>query len=285
MGSFIFLGPTGVGKTHLSKALAQFMFGDPDALIQIDMSEYMEKHTVSRLVGAPPGYVGFEEGGQLTERVRRRPYSVVLFDEIEKAHHDAFNMLLQIMEEGRLTDSFGRQVDFKNTVVIMTSNIGAEAIKSQGSLGFAKATAEVSFSKMKEELMKEVERHFRPEFLNRVDEIIVFRQLTEDDLRTIIDIETKGLADRLAQRHVEIVLTQDAKEHIIQQGFNPEYGARPLRRAIQRLIEDPLAEEVLRGSFPEGTRIVVAYEEGRIHFHAEHKPVREPTKAAAPEGA
>ncbi len=197
MGSFIFLGPTGVGKTHLAKALAKFMFGDEDALIQIDMSEYMEKHTVSRLVGAPPGYVGYEEGGQLTERVRRRPYSVVLFDEIEKAHHDAFNMLLQIMEEGRLTDSFGRQVDFKNTVVIMTSNIGADAIKSQGGLGFQRATEEATFEKMSEELMKQVERHFRPEFLNRVDEIIVFHQLTRDDLREIIDIETRGLADRL----------------------------------------------------------------------------------------
>jgi ATP-dependent Clp protease ATP-binding subunit ClpC len=283
MGSFIFLGPTGVGKTHLSKALAQFMFGDPDALIQIDMSEYMEKHTVSRLVGAPPGYVGFEEGGQLTERVRRRPYSVVLFDEIEKAHHDAFNMLLQIMEEGRLTDSFGRQVDFKNTVVIMTSNIGAEAIKSQGGLGFHKGSEDVTFGKMREELMKEVERHFRPEFLNRVDEIIVFRQLTQDDLRTIIDIETKGLAERLRQRHVDIEITQEAKEHIIAQGFNPEYGARPLRRAIQRIIEDPLAEEVLRGAFPEGSRIVVSLVDGHIHFSGHRSDAAAEPQAAATE--
>ncbi|MHC5009636.1 MAG: ATP-dependent Clp protease ATP-binding subunit [Planctomycetota bacterium] len=280
MGSFIFLGPTGVGKTHLSKALAQFMFGDPDALIQIDMSEYMEKHTVSRLVGAPPGYVGFEEGGQLTERVRRRPYSVVLFDEIEKAHHDAFNMLLQIMEEGRLTDSFGRQVDFKNTIVIMTSNIGADAIKSQGGLGFQKASEEVGFGKMRDELMKEVERHFRPEFLNRVDEIIVFRQLTRDDLRLIIDIETKGLSERLAQRHVEIVITPEAKEYLIDQGYNPEYGARPLRRAIQRVIEDPLAEEVLRGSFPEDSIVEVHLKEGAIHFETKKKSAPEPKEPA-----
>jgi ATP-dependent Clp protease ATP-binding subunit ClpC len=269
MGSFIFLGPTGVGKTHLSKALAKFMFGDEDALIQIDMSEYMEKHTVSRLVGAPPGYVGYEEGGQLTERVRRRPYCVVLFDEIEKAHHDAFNMLLQIMEEGRLTDSFGRQVDFKNTVVIMTSNIGADAIKSQGGLGFQRSTEEATFEKMREELMNQVERNFRPEFLNRVDEIIVFHQLTREDLRKIIDIETRGLSDRLAQRKVEIVLSEAAKEHIIEKGFNPEYGARPLRRSLQRLLEDPLAEEVLRGHFPEGTRILVDLDGEEIAFKTE----------------
>jgi ATP-dependent Clp protease ATP-binding subunit ClpC len=283
MGSFIFLGPTGVGKTHLSKALAKFMFGDPDALIQIDMSEYMEKHTVSRLVGAPPGYVGYEEGGQLTERVRRRPYCVVLFDEIEKAHHDAFNMLLQIMEEGRLTDSFGRQVDFKNTVIIMTSNIGAAAIKSQGGLGFQKTSDEVSFTKMRDELMKEVERHFRPEFLNRVDEIIVFRQLTREDLQQIIEIETRGLSERLAQRNVDIVLTPEAKEHIIDQGYNPDYGARPLRRAIQRIIEDPLAEEVLRGAFPEGSRILVGFKDGKIYFEREertpeHLPEGEPVE-------
>ncbi|MFM8980556.1 MAG: ATP-dependent Clp protease ATP-binding subunit [Planctomycetia bacterium] len=269
MGSFIFLGPTGVGKTHLSKALAKFMFGDPDALIQIDMSEYMEKHTVSRLVGAPPGYVGYEEGGQLTERVRRRPYCVVLFDEIEKAHQDAFNMLLQIMEEGRLTDSFGRQVDFKNTVVIMTSNIGAEAIKGKGSLGFSKASDEASFGHMRDELMKEVERHFRPEFLNRVDEIIVFKPLARADLEQIIDIELRGLGDRLAQRNLTITLSPEARQHIIDQGYNPEYGARPLRRAIQRLLEDPLAEEVLRGAFPEGTRIQVTYADGHVAFQVE----------------
>ena len=287
MGSFIFLGPTGVGKTHLSKTLAKFMFGDADALIQIDMSEYMEKHTVSRLVGAPPGYVGFEEGGQLTEQVRRRPYSVVLFDEIEKAHHDAFNMLLQIMEEGRLTDSFGRQVDFRNTVVIMTSNIGADAIKSQGGLGFQQDDEDTKHSRMRGELMKEVERHFRPEFLNRVDEIIVFKQLTREDLQSIIDIETLGLEERLGQRGVTMKLTMAAKEYIIDEGYNPEFGARPLRRAIQRLIEDPLAEEVLRGNFPEGTLLTVDVKDGRIHFTSERveppAPPAEPAEVGATE--
>ena len=268
MGSFIFLGPTGVGKTHLSKTLAEFMFGDPDALIQIDMSEYMEKHTVSRLVGAPPGYVGFEEGGQLTEQVRRRPYSVVLFDEIEKAHHDAFNMLLQIMEEGRLTDSFGRHVDFKNTVVIMTSNVGSDAIKSQGGVGFAKSDEDNTHRRMRDELMKEVERHFRPEFLNRVDEIIVFRQLTREDLTQIIDIETGGLAKRLQDKSIQLILTPEVKEYIINEGYNPEYGARPLRRAIQRILEDSLAEEVLRGNFTEGTKILVEMKDGLVHFQA-----------------
>ena len=274
MGSFIFLGPTGVGKTHLSKALAEFMFGDPDALIQIDMSEYMEKHTVSRLVGAPPGYVGFEEGGQLTEQVRRRPYCVVLFDEIEKAHHDAFNMLLQIMEEGRLTDSFGRHVDFKNTVVIMTSNIGAESIKGQGAVGFAKGDSASTHERVREGLMREVERHFRPEFLNRVDEIVVFRQLTREDLEKIIEIETQGLSDRLQQKDVRLELDPAAKQFIIDQGFNPEYGARPLRRAIQRLLEDPLAEEVLRGGFPQGTVVEVTVADGRLHFQARQEPRR-----------
>ncbi|MFM8385248.1 MAG: ATP-dependent Clp protease ATP-binding subunit [Planctomycetia bacterium] len=282
MGSFIFLGPTGVGKTHLSKALAKFMFGDPEALIQIDMSEYMEKHTVSRLVGAPPGYVGYEEGGQLTERVRRRPYCVVLFDEIEKAHQDAFNMLLQIMEEGRLTDSFGRQVDFKNTVVIMTSNIGAEAIKGQGGLGFARSGSETSYGRMRDELMKEVERHFRPEFLNRVDEIIVFKPLGREDLEQIIDIELRGLGDRLAQRNLTITLSPEARQHIIEQGYNPEYGARPLRRAIQRLLEDPLAEEVLRGAFPDGTRIHVGLSEGHVTFKVERSDAAAGAAATPP---
>jgi ATP-dependent Clp protease ATP-binding subunit ClpC len=259
------------------------MFGDEDALIQIDMSEYMEKHTVSRLVGAPPGYVGYEEGGQLTERVRRRPYSVVLFDEIEKAHHEAFNMLLQIMEEGRLTDSFGRQVDFKNTVVIMTSNIGAEAIKSQSGLGFQRTSEEATYEKMREELMKQVERFFRPEFLNRVDEIIVFHPLTRADLEQIIEIETRSLAERLAQRHLEIVFTEPAKQHIIDQGYNPEYGARPLRRALQRMLEDPLAEEVLKGSFPEGTRVTVDLEDGKITFRGERiQPDPKKPEEAAP---
>jgi ATP-dependent Clp protease ATP-binding subunit ClpC len=258
MGSFVFIGPTGVGKTHLAKALAKFMFGDEDALIQIDMSEYMEKHNVSRLVGAPPGYVGYEEGGQLTEKVRRRPYSVVLFDEIEKAHHDAFNMLLQIMEEGRLTDSYGRQVDFKNTVVIMTSNIGAERIAKQESLGFRKSGDDVSHEKMKEMLKEELERHFRPEFLNRVDDIVYFRSLDRDDLKEIIDIELAHVRERLESKHHKLHLTDEAKEFIIDQGYNPEFGARPLRRAIERLVEDPLSEDLLSGKFAEGVEIEVA---------------------------
>jgi ATP-dependent Clp protease ATP-binding subunit ClpC len=281
MGSFIFLGPTGVGKTHLAKAVARFMFGDEDALIQIDMSEYMEKHNVSRLVGAPPGYVGFEEGGQLTERVRRRPYAVILFDEIEKAHPDAFNMLLQIMEEGHLTDSYGRKVDFKNTIVIMTSNIGAEVIKNQSGLGFQKTSAEVTFEKMREELMREVEKAFRPEFLNRLDEVIVFHPLTKDDLRLIIDIEVKGVAGRLIQRKVTLILTEPAKEHLIDQGYNPEFGARPLRRAVQRLLEDPLSEEVLRGSFSEGTVITVGVQDGHLRFDSVVVPAATPPAAPA----
>jgi ATP-dependent Clp protease ATP-binding subunit ClpC len=282
MGSFIFLGPTGVGKTHLAKALARFMFGDEDALIQIDMSEYMEKHNVSRLVGAPPGYVGFEEGGQLTERVRRRPYAVILFDEIEKAHPDAFNMLLQIMEEGHLTDSYGRKVDFKNTIVIMTSNIGAEVIKNQTSLGFQKQTAEVTFDRMRGELMREVEKHFRPEFLNRLDEVIVFHPLTREDLRRIVDIEVRHVAERLSQRRITLLLAEDAKEYVIDQGFNPEFGARPLRRAVQRLLEDPLSEEVLRGAFPENSVVKVTMHEGHLRFDA---VVAKPPPPPKPEAA
>ncbi|MBL9088759.1 MAG: ATP-dependent Clp protease ATP-binding subunit, partial [Planctomycetia bacterium] len=282
MGSFIFLGPTGVGKTHLAKALARFMFGDEDALIQIDMSEYMEKHNVSRLVGAPPGYVGFEEGGQLTERVRRRSYAVVLFDEIEKAHPDAFNMLLQIMEEGHLTDSYGRKVDFKNTIVIMTSNIGADVIKNQQGLGFQKSTAEATHQRVRDELMREVEKAFRPEFLNRLDDVIVFQTLTREDLRKIIDIEVRGVSERLVQRKIALVLTPESKEHLIENGFNPEFGARPLRRAIQRLLEDPLSEEVLRGAFPEGATVTVTVHEGHLRFDATAPPPELAPPAAAP---
>jgi len=256
MGSFIFIGPTGVGKTHLAKALAKFMFGNEEALIQIDMSEYMEKHNVSRLVGAPPGYVGYEEGGQLTEKVRRRPYSVVLFDEIEKAHHDAFNMLLQIMEEGRLTDSYGRQVDFKNTVIIMTSNIGAERVSKQESLGFRKGGDAVSHEKMKQMLTEELGKHFRPEFLNRVDDTLFFKALDREDLKKVIDIELAHVRERLEAKGYEIQLTDAAKEYIIEQGYAPEFGARPLRRAIERLVEDPLSEKLLSGSFAAGVTIV-----------------------------
>jgi len=256
MGSFIFIGPTGVGKTHLAKALAKFMFGNEEALIQIDMSEYMEKHNVSRLVGAPPGYVGYEEGGQLTEKVRRRPYSVVLFDEIEKAHHDAFNMLLQIMEEGRLTDSYGRQVDFKNTVIIMTSNIGAERVSKQESLGFRKGGDAVTHEKMKQMLTEELGKHFRPEFLNRVDDTLFFRALDRKDLKKVIDIELAHVRERLEAKGYEIHLTNAAKEYIIEQGYAPEFGARPLRRAIERLVEDPLSEKLLSGTFTAGVTII-----------------------------
>lgn len=249
MGSFIFIGPSGVGKTLLARALAEFMFGDADALIQMDMSEYMEKHNVSRLVGAPPGYVGYEEGGQLTERIRRRPYAVLLLDEIEKAHSDVYNMLLQIMEEGRLTDSFGRHVDFKNVILIMTSNIGAELIKNQSGFGFGKRTEQANYEKMKELLDKEMERHFRPEFLNRLDAQIVFRALTREDLKTIVEYELNKVFKRLLEHGLHLELDDTAKEFLIEKGYNPEYGARPLRRAIERFIEDPLSEDLLRGKF------------------------------------
>ena len=249
VGSFIFLGPTGVGKTLLAKSLAKFMFGEEDALIQIDMSEYMEKHNVSRLVGAPPGYVGFEEGGQLTEKIRRRPYSVILFDEIEKAHGDVFNMLLQIMEEGKLTDSFGRPIDFRNSILIMTSNIGASIIKNQSSLGFKSTSSDRDYEGMKKELMEEIEKHFRPEFLNRLDDIVVFRNLERKHLSKIIDIELSHVRARLQDQGLDMVLTADAREYLITKGYNPDFGARPLRRALEHEIEDPLAEELLRGNF------------------------------------
>ncbi len=249
MGSFIFIGPSGVGKTLLARALAEFMFGDADALIQIDMSEYMEKHNVSRLVGAPPGYVGYEEGGQLTERIRRRPYAVLLLDEIEKAHSDVYNMLLQIMEEGRLTDSFGRHIDFKNVILIMTSNIGADLIRNQAGFGFGKRTEEANYEKMKEMLGKEIERHFRPEFLNRRDAQIVFQSLTRKDLTTIVEYELNKVFKRLIEHGLHLDVAQAAKEFLIDKGYNPEFGARPLRRAIEHYIEDPLSESLLRGEF------------------------------------
>ncbi len=267
IGSFIFLGPTGVGKTLLAKALAEFMFGGEDAIIQLDMSEYMEKFNVSRLVGAPPGYVGYEEGGQLTEKVRRRPYSVVLLDEIEKAHPDVFNILLQVLEEGRLTDSFGRRVDFRNTIVIMTSNIGAEMLKKQGSLGFKSDKEELTYKTMKEKLLEEVKKTFKPEFLNRIDDIIVFRPLTKEDLYKIVDIEVAEVKSRLREQHeISIELSKEAVEFLINKGFDPVYGARPLKRTIQRFLEDPLAQEIISGKAQKGRSVKVGLKFDHLIF-------------------
>jgi ATP-dependent Clp protease ATP-binding subunit ClpC len=266
MGSFMFLGPTGVGKTLLAKALAEFMFGDPESMIRLDMSEYMEKHNVSRLVGAPPGYVGYEEGGQLTERVRRRPYSVVLFDEVEKAHPDVFNMLLQVMDDGHLTDSFGRRIDFRNAIIIMTSNIGSDIIKGGASFGFTKRQEVQDYERIKKSLHSEAEKFFRPEFINRLDDMIVFRPLVKDDLTHIIDLELSKVTDRLKARGMGLTVDAAAKDFLIDKGYNPDYGARPLRRALAQYVEDPLAEKLLGGDFSDGTAIVATREEGKDHL-------------------
>jgi ATP-dependent Clp protease ATP-binding subunit ClpC len=257
----------------MAKALAKIMFGEENALITIDMSEYMEKHNVSRLIGAPPGYVGYEEGGHLTEKIRRRPYAVVLFDEIEKAHSDVYNMLLQIMEEGRLTDSFGRNIDFKNTILIMTSNIGADVLKNQTTLGFKKVSPDSSYQGMKDMLSKEVEKHFRPEFLNRLDDLIVFRPLTRKDLETIIHLEMKAVEHRVAKKGVAISLTEEALNYLIDQGFNPDYGARPLKRAIERLVEDPLSEGLLRGEFKDAKHIHISLKDKHLFFEPMEKGI------------
>jgi len=266
IGSFIFLGPTGVGKTQLAKELAAYLFENEDALIRIDMSEYMEKFAVSRLIGAPPGYVGYEEGGQLTEKVRRHPYSVVLFDEIEKAHPDVFNILLQILDEGRITDSLGRRIDFKNTILIMTSNIGARQIRQGGGIGFSKNDEQADYESMKSRIMEEVKRVFNPEFLNRVDEIIVFRHLSKEDMVKIVDIVVEEMLEKVSDRDIQIQLTKSAKEFIAEKGFDPVFGARPLKRTIQRYIEDPIAEEILRGNFSDGSRIQVRKKGDSLEF-------------------
>jgi ATP-dependent Clp protease ATP-binding subunit ClpC len=271
-GSFIFLGPSGVGKTELSKALAEFLFGDEDTLIQLDMSEYMEKHTVSRLIGSPPGYVGYEEGGQLTEAVRRKPFSVVLFDEIEKAHPDVFNTLLQILEDGHLTDAQGHTVDFKNTVIIMTSNLGTRDIQKGPGIGFAAHPDEqVTYDKMKDKVLEELKRSFRPEFLNRIDEVIVFHSLTRENVKAIVDLMMRRIREQLKAKDVEIELTDDAKNLLAEKGYDPALGARPLRRTLQRMVEDPLSEKLLWKEFKAGETVIVDARDGEVAF--EHTPV------------
>ena len=281
IGSFIFLGPTGVGKTFLARTLAEFMFGDADSLIQIDMSEYMEKFTASRLIGSPPGYVGHEEGGQLSEAVRRRPYSVVLFDEVEKAHPDVMHLLLQILEEGKLTDSLGRKIDFRNTIIIMTSNVGAELLKKQTSLGFGAAKLDESHEGMRDKVMEETKRVFKPEFLNRLDDIIVFHSLQKSDLEQIVDLEVKKVVDRLKAKDITMVLESDAKEFLIIKGYDPQYGARPMRRAVERYLEDPVAEEILRGSYEPGQHLLVVRDGEKLAFKIKGKT--EPPALAAAE--
>ena len=278
-GSFIFLGPSGVGKTELSKALAEFLFNSEDALISFDMSEYMEKHSVSRLVGSPPGYVGYDEGGQLTTAVRQRPYSVVLFDEIEKAHPDVFNILLQILEEGRLTDSQGRVVDFRNTVIIMTSNVGAREITATTPLGFtSSANGGMDDKEMKQRVMGEVKKLFRPEFLNRIDEIIVFKSLTEEEIVKIVDLMIADLRERLIEQNMSINLTPEASRFVAKEGTDLSFGARPLRRAIQRLIEDPLSEQLLEGRWSSGSVIDVDVEDDKLVFNAGTGSIPAPRK-------
>ncbi|MBG9788476.1 MULTISPECIES: ATP-dependent Clp protease ATP-binding subunit [Brevibacillus] len=264
IGSFIFLGPTGVGKTELARAVAETLFGDEDAMIRVDMSEYMEKHTTARLVGAPPGYVGYDEGGQLTEKVRRKPYSVILLDEIEKAHPDVFNILLQVLDDGRLTDSKGRTVDFRNTVVIMTSNVGASMIRKNSSLGFTTNDSEKKYQDMKDKVMDELKRSFRPEFLNRIDEIIVFHSLEQEHIEKIVTLMTEDLRKRLVEQEIDFNLSEEAKKILAKEGFDPAYGARPLRRAIQRNIEDRLSEELLKGTITKGDTVQIEAEDGKL---------------------
>jgi ATP-dependent Clp protease ATP-binding subunit ClpC len=270
IGSFIFLGPTGVGKTFLARSLAEFMFGDPDALIQIDMSEYMEKFTASRLIGSPPGYVGYEEGGQLSEAVRRRPYSVVLFDEIEKAHPDVMHLLLQILEEGKITDSLGRKIDFRNTIIIMTSNVGAEIIKRQTSMGFGAVSGAESYEQMRDKILDESKRVFKPEFLNRLDDMIVFHTLNREDLVRIVDLEVAKVVERVKAKEIKIQVDPTAVEFLIDKGYDPTYGARPMRRAVEKYLEDPFAEELLRSNIKVGDTVVVHTEGDKLAFRAVH---------------
>jgi ATP-dependent Clp protease ATP-binding subunit ClpC len=278
IGSFMFVGPTGVGKTMLAKQLAAQMFGNQDAIIQIDMSEYMEKFAVSRLVGSPPGYVGYEEGGQLTEAVRRKPYAVVLFDEVEKAHPDVIQLLLQILEDGRLTDSLGRTVDFRNTIIIMTSNVGAQLLQRQTSMGFAAAASNFNDSeKMREKVLEEAKRVFKPEFLNRISDIIFFRPLEKSDLVKIVDLEVANFAKRLVERKITLEFTQEAKDLLIEKGYDEKYGARPLRRAVEHYLEDPLAEALLRGDIKDGEPVVVTRDGDKLIF-------KQKTPPAAPSG-
>ncbi len=266
IGSFVFLGPTGVGKTFLARTLAEFMFGDADALIQIDMSEYMEKFTASRLIGSPPGYVGYEEGGQLSEAVRRRPYAVVLFDEIEKAHPDVMHLLLQILEEGKITDSLGRKIDFRNTIIIMTSNVGADLIRRQTTLGFGAPKLDDNYDVMRDKIMEETKRIFKPEFLNRLDDTIVFHTLTKPDLIQIVDLEVAKVIQRIKAKDILLILEESAKEFLIEKGYDPLYGARPMRRAVERYLEDPLAEELLRGNIKTHENIHVKRDGEKLAF-------------------
>ncbi len=272
IGTFALLGPTGVGKTLLAKSLAESMFGDSKALIQLDMSEYMERHNASRMIGSPPGYIGYEEGGQLTEQVRRKPYSVVLFDEIEKAHPDVMNMLLQILEEGKLTDNVGRVINFRNTIILMTSNVGSETIKKQSSMGFSPITDESSYEKMREKILEEAKRQFRPEFLNRLDDIIVFRSLTKPDLIEILELEAEKVTQRLKGKNLVLVLDAKAKDFLVEKGYDPTYGARPMRRSVERYLEDPLAEELLKGNLHEGDPVEVTAEGDKLVFTQKATP-------------
>jgi ATP-dependent Clp protease ATP-binding subunit ClpC len=272
IGSFMFLGPTGVGKTHLAKVLAERIFGDQDSLIQIDMSEYMEKHAVSRMIGSPPGYVGHEEGGQLTEAIRRKPYAVILFDEIEKAHPDVAQILLQILEDGRLTDSLGRKVDFRNTILIMTSNVGAHILQRNSSLGFSAGNADDDFDKIKDKIMDEAKKSFKPEFLNRLTEIVIFRPLVKESMRAIVDLELKKVTDRLKEKKLKLQISDEVKEFLIEKGYDNKLGARPLRRAVEKYLEDSLAEEVLSGSLRKNKLIHVLItddEEPKLYFTQE----------------